>query len=140
MKYFRPHIGGDFLNRGKVDRSYVAALLRALRKAGQTVKVQGWVYTHAWREMSRHAKYLRRLGIMPYASVHNVGDAIDARLLGYSIAYVSNVPKHEAQKRRKLRYLPVLKAIGCPEQLGTKADCGSCGYCAHGGSVAFYKH
>lgn len=153
----RFHVGGDFLRDGKLDRQYLARLLKAFRRARDAGAVpSAWVYTHAWRTLARHVKYIQRAGIQIFASVHGPKDSAAALTLGYRLAidyhgagapigtgpYLLMSAQSEATDP-----LTIVAALRCPEQkLGPeKITCASCGYCSrpprHGaGHVLFTRH
>ncbi len=144
IKAHRIHVGGDFLKKTSggrltLDRPYLAALLwsyRAARRLG--ARPAGFGYSHVWRDLAPHLKYLRAVGIEIYASVHTAGEEHDARQLGFRIAFVSSFSKSTIPNRVKTYHGD---ALVCPEQTGKLETCGDCGYCwsKNGGDVAFLQ-
>jgi len=156
-KASRWHIGGDWLRNGRIDRPYLWAVLRARRIANKARAVLGrkplpaWSYTHAWRALAPHRRFLVATGMEMFASVHTLAQAIDAQAMGYRIAWASAIRKADVLKMPKsLRPRGVLPSGPegelripiCPEQTGRSPDCGSCGMCFHKGgpNVAFLTH
>ena len=132
---WRPHVGGDFLRDGKLDRKYLAALLWAARHSTKPA----WVYTHAWRELAPHVRYLKQAGFAVYASVHWEPDARRASELGYLLA----IDQGEGKTKPGWREIFGVRALQCPEQVkGSEAvTCDRCRFCARGkGNVIFTRH
>jgi hypothetical protein len=134
----RLHVGGDFMNprdQDQIDRAYLARLILLARRV--EAKDKWWTYTHAWKEVAPHLKYLEAAGIATYASVHTEEEQREAERLGFKIALCVDARKGEHTGK----YWPGAKAITCPEQIGTKASCEDCKYCTEGrGNVVFLNH
>lgn len=149
----RFHVGGDFGrdSTDRIDRPYLAGILRAFRicrdKVGQVPAA--WVYTHFWRSLGAHRKYLARF-LQVFASVHTAEERQGAADLGYRLAVdlaleVSSTCSRVSLKSSDLS--EIKSALVCPEQrLGAdRITCASCGYCARAprngqGDVAFIRH
>jgi hypothetical protein len=133
VRAHRMHVGGDFCRDGKIDRAYLARFLRALhavRAAGNVKPV--WTYTHAWRELVGHLRYLQRLGVVVYASTHTGDEAREAGGSGYRVA------QDAGRKANKTTDRPGREggALRCPEQIGTGHTCSSCRFCFTGKPTA----
>lgn len=140
----RINVAGDVLLDGRLDRGFVAALLRAFRHhvalGGST---PGWLYTHAWRELAPHVPFLRKVGVQCFASLHgrNHAEWEEAKGYGYRIAMAS--------VRTKKSWVPGTniglwenQMMVCPEQAGTRKSCQDCGWCFRPKDygVVFLKH
>lgn len=144
----RIHVGGDFLVGDRLDRNYLADLLRVLRAVrngdGRESGIGVWFYTHAWWELAPYLGRLRRLGVQTFASVHP-GDDVQAALdLGYRLAIDPGCALPDSVPSTVTFHdLPVLV---CPEQRkgADKVTCSTCGYCFREYDkprhVAFYRH
>lgn len=135
----RLHVGGDFLREdGRLDWEYVVAVIDAFQRARP--RPRGWVYTHAWRELTK--AWLPAFGLMGievFASVHGTKEAKEARGLGYERLAIDGGYMPDGGGPA----WPRRGALACPEQrLGfEKITCSSCGYCLRpGGDVVFYRH
>lgn len=139
FRALRIHVGGDFLEEsGRVDRRYLAGLLRALRRVRDGKrKLPAWVYTHAWQDMAEHKRYLELAGVQVFASVHNEREATLAELLGYRLAWDAASKLHDSTPVRDSR------GLTCPEQR-KGVSCEDCGYCFRKReglrNVVFYRH
>lgn len=138
----RIHVGGDWLSAdGTLDRAYIANTLRAYRKARrQGARIPTWFYTHAWREIAPHVRFLRSVGIETYASVHTAVDAGAAVRLGFLLA----IDPGEEMPETVQPFVNVygVRSIVCPEMRKKgQVDCTGCMYCPRGkGHVTFYRH
>lgn len=138
----RIHVGGDWVQGDKVDRPYLAALLRSLRKArNEGITTPAWYYTHAWNAMARHKKYLTRLGVQGFASVHDRTQAEQASSQGWRLA----IDCGESIKAIKpgFREIHGVRSLSCPEQAKQGAiQCDACKYCwkQTSGNVTFWRH
>lgn len=138
----RIHVGGDFLaENGNLDRSYLAGLLRTLRRVRDSrgQPLPAWVYTHAWLDLNPHTRYLRMLSVECFASVHSQPAADKAAVMGYRLAI-------DGETRYKGVRLPVKGNGGltCPEQR-KGVTCSDCKYCfrpptGREKNVVFYRH
>ena len=138
----RIHVGGDWVEKDEVDRPYLAAMLGVLRQARREgITIPFWYYTHAWRKMGRHKKYLKKLGVHGFASVHCEADAKEAAANGWRLA----IDPGKAEKQRGFKEIYTVRSLGCPEQTTDGAvDCSKCGYCFKDGpgkgNVTFFRH
>jgi hypothetical protein len=139
----RIHVGGDFLaESGELDTRYIRALLVAfkrLREGGN--KVPAWYYTHCWKEMAGVRDTLKALGVIGYASVHNVQEADQALLEGWRLALTPGVEK--TKMLSGFREVCSVRALNCPEQVkgSDRVTCETCKYCWTGkGHVIFGLH
>lgn len=130
-----------------LDRTYLAATLLTYRRARRSgVSAPAWFYTHAWKEMAPHTKYLKRAGVVAYASVHNAEEASEASRLGYKLAIDPDEPlkvKGQVAPKSGFREIFGVRALNCPEQVkgSDRITCSNCLYCPRGlGNVIFYRH
>lgn len=121
----RLHVGGDFYRQNRLDRQYLAKLIKVIR--GRRGKGKTYTYTHCFRDpvLTRILMRLKRFGLTVFASCHSPQDMSDALALGYRIALISE----SAEEGMTALRLMGLKGIVCPEQRGTGLTCDRCGYC-----------
>jgi hypothetical protein len=138
----RLHVAGDFLKtqpsgRKVVDTNYIKTLETAYLSINKERRPQVWLYTHV---NSKHILKLRNIGFTVYASIDSDKDYARFKKTGFNLfAFGSKERKGKSDK--KLEQTLSGKAPVCWEQLGTKADCASCGYCVKGlGNIVFLKH
>lgn len=124
LRALRLHVGGDFLWEGKLDERYCALVEDLLRD----VDVPAWVYTHAWRDLGDWLWRFKRAGMEVFASVHTPEDAHAAVCKGFRLAYCSTDKKEGYAGPKAVRVGGECTAV-CPEQIGTKENCESCGLC-----------
>lgn len=141
-KLFRLHVGGDFMLNDVLDRAYLSDILRAFRKARKAGwNGNAWTYTHAWRLMSRHNKFLKRLGLVCYASIHTHSEYWGAKASGFLVAMDVGREKAPTERSGNIpRMNP--RMLKCPEQVKAGAvTCQDCQWCSKGlGDVAFFRH
>ena len=150
MRAVRIHVGGDWLGPdGKVDRPYLAAVLHGFRLARrQGCRILAWYYTHAPALMAHHRRFLARVGVVGYASVHSSEAAHAAERQGFLLAIDLG---HEWPKGAPapVTWPTVFKAPSdhktytCPEQRkgADRATCSSCMLCPKGlANVVFLRH
>jgi hypothetical protein len=118
----RLHVGGDFLERGRVDRRYVAGLVRIgawLReRTGDAARVSAWSYTHLPpARFEAHRLALAEAGIVVRYS--------DAAPDAGPVAIVHPFSDREGLAAR----LDGARAIRCPAQLAETVSCADCRAC-----------
>lgn len=120
-RLLRIHVSGDFDSVG-----YIRNWIRLLKERPD---VHAWAYTRSWR-VPRLMKALEELqGLSNMQLFASVDPTIDQPPPpGWRVAFIHGDERHQG---------PV-----CPEQLGKKPDCASCGYCFRGrrGNIAFKQH
>lgn len=138
----RIHVGGDWVENNRVDRPYLAAVLRGLRKLRREgIMTPMWYYTHCARLITPHKKYFEQLGVQGFASVHDASQAKEYAALGWRLA----IDPGENKKHAKPGFHEIhgVKSLQCPEQLD-KVKCDACGYCFKAGGnrmhVTFGRH
>lgn len=112
----RLHVVGD-CKTPKAARILSEAAARYTAKHGKKV----YTYTHGWRQVSRD----NWGGVSVLASCDAQSELVQADAQGYGCALV--VDHHEDSKLVPLA--DGFQGIPCPEQVGTKSDCLSCGLC-----------
>ena len=112
----RLHVVGDCKNANSA-RILSQAAARYTAKHGQVV----YTYTHGWRQVSRD----NWGGVSVLASCDSQSELKQADAQGYGCALV--VDHHEDSKLVPLA--DGFQGIPCPEQVGTKENCKSCGLC-----------
>lgn len=128
-------VHGDMVDPRRPNYLDTAWIVDVLRAARQVKGFRGWGYTHTWRYpgAARVRDLFRKVGITLWASVHTVEENSAARAAGWNTATISETPKAGYTGARVYRTVPGphadRPAIVCPEQLGSKADCLSCGFC-----------
>lgn len=152
IKAVRFHVGGDFGKAdgsGELDRTYLAAVLSAVRSArvrGATIPL--WGYSHLWEKLGPFVRRFRKLGMELFASVHSDVEAVRAVKLGFRLAVdpgaelVPIMPGADGPDMPSL-----IRAVGrtvsvCPHQRGKISDCGACRFCFRpiGRDIAFVRH
>lgn len=142
----RIHVGGDFVQGDTIDRPYLAALLRTLRKARREgIKTPAWFYTHAWKAMLPYRDRLRTLGVEGFASVHGPLDAHEATRDGWRLAM--DCGGNIRDIKPGFQEIHGVRSLTCPEQAKKgKVTCDNCGYCFRPANsdqnrnVTFWRH
>lgn len=120
----RLHVSGDFLERGRIDRHYVAGLCaiadRIRARIGNPGAVVAWTYTHIPR--NRFDRY--RLRLMDHGIV--VRYSGQWRNDGRPAAIV--VPRAHVSAWRSAN--PGVRAARCPAQIQESTTCDSCRICS----------
>lgn len=143
VRVARPHVGGDFLREGRVDRRYLAHVLWAVSEAKRVrPELELWVYTHAWRELTPYLPILQRY-FACYASVHCEADACAAANAGWLLAIDGGASDVNAAGEGGFRNRWGFRTLLCPEQVKGRGNmtCDKCRYCSRGrGNVEFLRH
>lgn len=137
-KLVRLHVSGDF---DTVD--YIEAWVRRLTERSD---VTCWAYTRSWRVPSLLAA-LERLKALPNVQLFASMDREDEMPpKGWRRAWILNMNDKMANVNswdgeNHLTFDGAMSYV-CPEELGTKQDCQSCGYCFDGkrNDVTFIPH
>lgn len=126
-------VHGDMVDPDRPDRIDLVWATDVVRAARQVKGFRGWGYTHTWRmaDARRVRDLFKRVGITMWASVHNYEEAFMASARGWNVARISETPKanYSGPRAHAAADLTRRPAIVCPEQIGSKADCLSCGFC-----------
>lgn len=138
----RLHVAGDWLlPDGAVDRYYLAAVLRAFRAARRAgLRVRAYFYTHAATAMAPHRRFLDRVGVQGFASVHTGPEATLALSQGWRLALDNPLPIRDAVPG--FVQIQGQRALVCPEQ-AKGVTCDRCGFCFRAGetrNVTFLRH
>jgi hypothetical protein len=125
-------VHGDLMDpedKTRIDRGWAVDVLLAARAAGP--RFRAWGYTHAWRFVRPSTlRAFRRVGIQLWASCHTKGEARAARRKGFPVAFISKETVKGYEGPAALKAGPGGRpAVVCPEQLGSRPDCASCGFC-----------
>jgi hypothetical protein len=140
--FMRIHVSGDFMitnvNGDKVlDLDYLDDLCMAYESLAPSERPTSWLYTHV---ADKRILRLEQYGVSVYGSVDTPSDIKRFKAEGFRLfAFKSLYTKKT--NTMKIEQFGGIKAPVCWEQLGTKPDCVSCGYCISGkGHVTFLNH
>jgi len=125
------HVSGDFLERGRIDRHYVASLVKIGRWIQQKTgnAIVAWSYTHI--PPARFERY--RAELLSAGIVVRYSDRTDS-------GPGAVVWPHDDREGIKVRFGK--KAVRCPAQLSDRVSCDNCRLCSNPkvGPIVFDPH
>lgn len=142
----RFHVSGDFLMTSKNDRKvldikYINAISQAYEslKKDKIKPPNSFCFSHVYKiKVAQLSKYIKI-----FASVQTSGDYKKAKKAGFKLfAWSSELVK--GKDFNKIYITETGKrVVTCFEQVGTKKDCSSCGFCFNSNvqlDICFLKH
>lgn len=131
-KVIRYHVSGDFLREDKLGRKILdKKYINSIKKAYESLKKDkitpplGFCFTHVLKsEVASLSKYIKI-----YASVEDTLTYKKAKSAGFKL-FAWNSSFRKGKDKTKIFTTETGKdTVVCFEQLGTKTDCTSCGFC-----------